>query len=105
NPDNMPAYDLPANKTRMVLRSNTHKVQGFNEITFEDEAGKENQFFHAQKDRTERVLNDRTKRIDRHEVASVGGNRTVEVSGNQKHEIGGSVNTVIGGTGPMATLA
>ncbi len=105
NPDNMPAYDLPANKTRMVLRSNTHKGQGFNEITFEDEAGKENQFFHAQKDRTERVLNDRTKRIDRHEVASVGGNRTVEVSGNQKHEIGGSVNTVIGGTGPMATLA
>ncbi|GAA5619300.1 MULTISPECIES: hypothetical protein [Brucella] len=38
------------------------------------EAGKENQFFHSQKDRTEHVLNDRTKRIDRHEVASVEGN-------------------------------
>lgn len=105
NPANSVPYDLPANKTRMVLRSNTHKGQGFNEITFEDEAGKENQFFHAQKDQTTRVLNDRTKRIDRHEVASIGGNRAVEVSGNQKHEIGGSVNTVVGGTGPMAMMA
>jgi len=105
NPANSVPYDLPANKTRMVLRSNTHKGQGFNEITFEDEAGKENQFFHAQKDQTTRVLNDRTKRIDRHEVASVGGNRAVEVAGNQKHEIGGSVNTVVGGTGPMAVMA
>ncbi|MQW89288.1 type VI secretion system tip protein TssI/VgrG, partial [Sinorhizobium saheli] len=93
NPANPVPYDLPANKTRMVLRSNTHKGQGFNEITFEDEAGRENQFFHAQKDQTTRVLNDRTKRIDRHEVASIGANRAVEVGGNQKHEIGGSMNT------------
>ncbi|ASY66746.1 VgrG protein (plasmid) [Sinorhizobium sojae CCBAU 05684] len=102
NPANPVPYDLPANKTRMVLRSNTHKGQGFNEITFEDEAGRENQFFHAQKDQTTRVLNDRTKRIDRHEIASIGANRAVEVGGNQKHEIGGSMNTVVGGTGPMA---
>ncbi|TWF50073.1 type VI secretion system tip protein TssI/VgrG [Neorhizobium alkalisoli] len=105
NPSNGVPYDLPANKTRMVMRSNTHKGSGFNEMTFEDENGKENMFFHAQKDQTTRVLNDRTKRVDRHEVASVGGNRAVEVSGNQKHEIGGSVNTVVGGTGPMAMLA
>jgi type VI secretion system secreted protein VgrG len=105
NPKNPVPYDLPDNKTRMVLRSNTHKGSGFNEMTFEDENGKENMFFHAQKDQTTRVLNDRTKRIDRHEVASIGGNRAVEVSGNQKHEIGGSVNTVVGGTGPMAMMA
>ena len=102
NPSNGVPYDLPANKTRMVMRSNTHKGTGFNEMTFEDDAGRENMFFHAQKDQTTRVRNDRTKRVDRHEVASIGGNRAVEVSGNQKHEIGGSVNTVVGGTGPMA---
>ncbi len=102
NPANAVPYTLPANKTRMVLRSNTHKGEGFNEITFEDQAGSENLFMHAQKDQTMRVRNDRTKRIDRHEVASVGGNRAVEVAGNQKHEIGGSLNTVVGGTGPMA---
>ncbi len=103
NPSNGVPYDLPANKTRMVMRSNTHKGTGFNEMTFEDDAGRENMFFHAQKDQTTRVRNDRTKRVDRHEVASIGGNRAIEVSGNQKHEIGGSVNTVVGGTGPMAT--
>lgn len=102
NPANAVPYDLPANKTRMVMRSNTHKGTGFNEMSFEDDAGRENMFFHAQKDQTTRVLNDRTKRVDRHEVASVGGNRAVEVSGNQKHEVGGSMNTVVGGTGPMA---
>jgi type VI secretion system secreted protein VgrG len=102
NPSNAVPYDLPGNKTRMVMRSNTHKGTGFNELTFEDDAGRENMFFHAQKDQTTRIRNDRTKRVDRHEVASVGGNRAVEVSGNQKHEIGGSVNTVVGGTGPMA---
>ena len=102
NPSNGVPYDLPANKTRMVMRSNTHKGTGFNEMSFEDDAGRENMFFHAQKDQTTRVRNDRTKRVDRHEIASVGGNRAVEVSGNQKHEIGGSVNTVVGGTGPMA---
>jgi len=105
NPDNMSPYDLPANKTRTVIRSNTYKGKGFNEYSTEDAPGRENQFLHSRKDRTERVLNDRTKRIDRHEVAAVGGNRVVEVNGNQKHEIGGSVNTVVGGTGPMAMMA
>lgn len=102
NPSNGVPYDLPANKTRMVMRSNTHKGSGFNEMTFEDDAGRENMFFHAQKDQTTRVLNDRTKRVDRHEVSAIGANRTVEVGGNQKHEVGGSMNTVVGGTGPMA---
>ena len=95
-------YDLPGNKTKMVLRSNTHKGDGFNELSFEDEKGQENMFFHAQKDQTTRVLNDRIKRVDRHEVAAVGRNRAVEVGGNQKHEIGGSMNTVVGGTGASA---
>ncbi|WP_105428216.1 type VI secretion system tip protein TssI/VgrG [Neorhizobium sp. T6_25] len=102
NPSNGVPYDLPANKTRMVMRSNTHKGNGFNEMTFEDDAGRENMFFHAQKDQTTRVLNDRTKRVDRHEVSAIGSNRTVEVGGNQKHEVGGSMNTVVGGTGPAA---
>jgi type VI secretion system secreted protein VgrG len=102
NPQQKVPYELPANKTRTTLRSNTHKGQGFNELSFEDDAGRENMFLHAQKDRTERVLNDRVKRIDRHEVASVGGNRAVEVASNQKTEIGGSMNVTVGGTGAGA---
>jgi type VI secretion system secreted protein VgrG len=102
NAERMPPYRLPDNKTRMVMRSNTHKGVGFNEITFEDEAGWENVFHHAQKDQAVRVLNNRTERIDAHAVTSVGQNRTVEVGGNQKHEVGGSLNLTVGGTGALA---
>jgi type VI secretion system secreted protein VgrG len=102
NPQQSVPYGLPANKTRMTFRSNTHKGQGFNEFSMEDEAGKENFFQHAQKDMTTRVLNDRTKRVDRHEVSSIGANRAVEVGGNHKQEIGGSMNLTVGGTGAGA---
>jgi type VI secretion system secreted protein VgrG len=102
NADNMVPYDLPTNKTRTVLRSNTYKGTGFNEYSTEDAPGRENQFFHAQKDQTTRVLNNRTKRVDSNEVASIGANRAVEVGGNQKHEIGGSMNLTVGGTGAGA---
>ncbi|KQO72667.1 hypothetical protein ASF22_13170 [Methylobacterium sp. Leaf87] len=102
NPNNPVPYDLPANKTRMTFRSDTHKGKGFNEMSLEDDAGRENMFFHAQKDHTTRVLNDKTKRVDANEVASIGANRSVEVARNQTHEIGGSMNLTVGGTGATA---
>jgi type VI secretion system secreted protein VgrG len=95
-------YDLPANKTRMVWRSNTHKGNGFNELSFEDKNGKQNVFMHAQKDKTTRVLDTHTERVDKHQISSVGSNRAVEVGGNQKTEVGGSMNITVGGTGGAA---
>ena len=99
NGKNDAPYPLPAHKTKAIFRSNTHKGTGFNEMTFEDEKGVENMFFHAQKDQTTRILNNRTARVDRHDVYSVGGSRSIEVAENQKHEIGGSFNLTVGGTG------
>ncbi len=102
NPQQRVPYSLPAQKTRMVMRSKSHKSQGANEQTFEDATGNENYFEHAQKDRTGRVLNNHTHRVDAHHVTSVGQNQSVEVGGNHKTEVGGSVNTTVGGTGPAA---
>lgn len=99
NPANAVPYDLPANKTRMVMRSNTHKGTGFNEMSFEDEAGKENMFFHAQKDQTVKVLNNRVKRVDSHQVESVGQNKSIDVGQNHQEKIGGSMNLTVGGGG------
>ncbi len=101
-PEQPVPYDLPANKTRMVMRSNSYKSKGFNEMTFEDATGAENLFVHAQKDHTTRILNNQTSRTDANQVASVGANRAVEVAQNQTHEIGGSMNLTVGGTGPGA---
>lgn len=76
---NMPPYKLPDHKTKMVLRSDSHKGGGYNEISFEDEAGQENMFFHAQKDQTFKVLNNRAKRVENNQVESVGNNKNIEV--------------------------
>ncbi|TLP52663.1 MULTISPECIES: type VI secretion system tip protein TssI/VgrG, partial [Pseudomonas] len=48
--DQLPPYDLPDHKTRMTIKSQTHKGDGFNELRFEDELGRQEVFIHAQKD-------------------------------------------------------
>lgn len=100
NGEKMTAYDLPANKTRMVLRSNTHKGVGFNEVSFEDENSKQKVLMHAQKDMTHKVLNNQTARVDNSMATSVGAHQAVAVGGNSNNEVGGSQTNVVGGTGP-----
>ena len=102
NPQQRVPYGLPAQKTRMVMRSNTYKGDGFNEFTMEDQPGAERMHMHAQHDHTIKVGNNQTERVDAHQVQSVGGSRSVEVAGHQKHEIGGSMNLTVGGTGLAA---
>ncbi|WP_323643837.1 type VI secretion system tip protein VgrG, partial [Pectobacterium carotovorum] len=55
---NRPPYDLPAHKTRTVLRTETHQGEGFNELRFEDQAGQEEIYIHGQKDLKALVEND-----------------------------------------------
>lgn len=47
---NQPPYELPANNTCLVLRTETHQGDGYNELRFEDQAGKEEIYVRAQKD-------------------------------------------------------
>ena len=49
---NVPPYKLPGGRTRMVIKSKTHKGTGFNELRFEDENNKQEIFIHAEKDQT-----------------------------------------------------
>ncbi|WP_407333317.1 type VI secretion system tip protein TssI/VgrG [Enterovibrio sp. 27052020O] len=60
---NVPPYPLPANKTRTVLRTETHQGEGFNELRFEDQADNEEIYVHAQKDMNLLVENDRKDNI------------------------------------------
>ncbi|APX11587.1 type VI secretion system Vgr family protein [Tateyamaria omphalii] len=92
-------YELPANKTKSVMRTNSHKSSGHNEITFEDATGEEDMFFHAQKDQTIKVLHNRAKRVDNDQVESVGSNKAIDVSLNHQESIGGSMNLSVGGGG------
>ncbi|MEQ9854660.1 MULTISPECIES: type VI secretion system tip protein VgrG [Pectobacterium] len=97
-------YPLPANKTRTSLRTSTHKGAGFNELRFEDQAGQEEVFIHAQKDMNTVVLNNRSTTVTADHTENVGGNQAVsvikdqstEIQGQQTIAISGSRSTVVG---------
>ena len=99
NARNRPPYKLPEHKTRMTIKSDTHKGKGFNELRFEDEAGREEVFIHAQKDRNEKVRNNHTERIDNNWVQSVGNHKVVEVDGSHSESVHGSMAVHIGRSG------
>ncbi|MCU0800605.1 MAG: type VI secretion system tip protein VgrG [Rhodobacteraceae bacterium] len=105
NGKNGAPYDLPANKTRTVWRSNTHQGSGHNEISFEDEAGKEDLFFHAQKDMTQKVLNNMSTNVQANRVSTIGQNDTTTVTGSHVVRVGKSSSTTIGGGGPALLKA
>ncbi|MCF6345431.1 MAG: type VI secretion system tip protein VgrG [Thiomicrorhabdus sp.] len=60
---NVPPYELPAHKTRMTIRSKTHKGDGFNELRFEDEKGKEEVFIQAEKDYKRLIKNNEESEV------------------------------------------
>ncbi|KGJ01656.1 hypothetical protein IT41_19575, partial [Paracoccus halophilus] len=96
NGKNDAPYPLPAHKTKAVWRSKTHKGEGFNEISFEDENGREKVYMHAQRDHEIHVEHDRSKRVDRNQLESVGSNKTIEVGNNHHEVIGGNMTLMVG---------
>ncbi|MCL6353309.1 type VI secretion system Vgr family protein [Pectobacterium polaris] len=97
-------YPLPANKTRTSLRTSTHKGAGFNELRFEDQAGQEEVFIHAQKDMNTVVLNNRStgvgadhaENVGRDQISVIGRHQILNVVENQGTEIQGAQKVIIG---------
>ncbi|MGO7990418.1 type VI secretion system tip protein TssI/VgrG [Rhizobium leguminosarum] len=96
NPANAVPYTLPANKTKSTFRTQTHKGTGFNEMSFEDENGREEIYMHAQRDHRIHVENSRSKRIDNNQAESIGHNKTIEVGNNHHEVIGGNMTLMVG---------
>ncbi len=82
--DNLPPYKLPANKTRMSIKSKTHKGKGYNELRFEDAKGKEQVYVHAQKDQDLIIENDRREHIRHDRDLRVNNDRAEDI-GNDSH--------------------
>ena len=80
-------YPLPANKTKMTIKSNTHKGTGFNELRFEDEAGQEEVFIHAQKDQNNVVLNNETTEVGVNRTEHVGNNETITIDNDRTETV------------------
>jgi len=84
----MPPYSLPDEKTKSTIKSDSVDGSGFNEIRFEDKAGEEEIFIHAQKDMNTVVENNRSNQVGSGDSLSVGGSRTVSVGKDETTTIG-----------------
>lgn len=102
---NKTPYKLPDNKTRMTIKSQTHKGKGYNELRFEDEANKEEVFMHAQKDHntiiendeTHHIKHDRAKTVDNDQSETIGVNKSIQVGSNHNESIGSNKTLNVGG--------
>ncbi|QSQ12499.1 type VI secretion system Vgr family protein [Myxococcus landrumensis] len=98
NGHNPPPLSLPDEKTKSTLRSSSSPGgDGFNELRFEDAAGSEEVFFHAQKDFNIVVENDKSQKVGGNETLRVEKDRSREVLGNQKLSVGKDDSSVVGG--------
>jgi type VI secretion system secreted protein VgrG len=104
NGKNTPPYALPDDKTKSTIKTNsTPGGNGYNELRFEDAAGEEEVFIHAQKDMNEVVENNHTRSVGADETISVGGNRTKSVDVNETITIKGHQMITINGEGDHAS--
>jgi type VI secretion system secreted protein VgrG len=86
NADQMPTYDLPANKAISGIKSRSTKGAGtenYNELRFEDEKGKELLYIHSEKNEQEVIENDQSVSVGNDSVESIGNDATQSV-GNDK---------------------
>ena len=122
NPQTMPPYTLPDEKTKSTIKSNsTTGGGGFNEFRFEDKKGEEQIFIHGQKDQDIRIRNDRRELIgnDRHlivkrdkrekverdkhviierdQISEIKRDQHLKISGKEATEVTGNISLKVGG--------
>ncbi|MBY7806775.1 type VI secretion system tip protein VgrG [Vibrio fluvialis] len=85
---NTAPYTLPDNKTKTVLRTETHQGQGYNELSLEDQAGSEQIYLHAQKDFDGLIENDHTRVIKHDKHLTVENDRFTQIKNNQHLTVG-----------------
>jgi type VI secretion system secreted protein VgrG len=101
NPQTMPPYTLPDEKTKSTIKTNSSKGGGgFNEFRFEDKKGSEQIFVHAEKNQDIRVKNDCMELIkhDRHLIVEndqyekVKKDKHLQVMGDHNEKITGTMS-------------
>ena len=108
NAEQMPPWNLPANKTQSGVLTRSSKggsAENANCIRFEDLKGEEQLFIHAEKnqdievenDETHWVGRDREKTIDRDETVVVKHDRTEDVGNNETISIVKNRTETVGG--------
>lgn len=103
---NMPPYDLPAQKTKSVIKSaSSPDSGGVNEIRFEDKSGEEQFFIHAEKTLDTRVKGQSREFVGgkRHlivkedDLEMVEKDKHLTVKGDHNEKVDGTISITAGG--------
>lgn len=94
---NTAPYVLPDHKTKTILRSETHQGEGYNELSFEDQAGSEQIYLHAQKDFDAIVENDSTTVVKHDQHLTVENDSFSQVKNNQHQTVGNEQREAVTG--------
>jgi type VI secretion system secreted protein VgrG len=98
NANNALPYALPDEKTKSTIKSNKSiGGGGFNELRFEDKAGSEEIYTHAQKDYNEVVEHDHNTLVHANQTNEVDGDQDQTVHGNQDERVDGTQDMSVGG--------
>jgi len=97
NGEAMPPWALPDNKSRSGIKTKSYKGTGFNEISFQDKAGSEELYIHAQKDQTELIEHDRVEQVGNEHHLTVGKDSLEDIEGDHHVNVGGDRNETVGG--------
>ena len=97
NGQNQPPYPLPAEKTKTTLKSNSSPGGGgSNELRFEDQAGAEEVYLHAQRTFNAVVGADMSLSVGGSESDSISANRSTTVGANDSTTVGANHSTTVG---------
>ncbi|KAA5994736.1 type VI secretion system Vgr family protein [Pantoea sp. M_10] len=89
NEASMPPWALPAAATQMgfLSRSKDGTADTANALRFEDKAGEEQVWLHAEKNMDTEVENDETHSVGSNRTKTIGGNETTEVKKNRTETV------------------
>src|SRR5262249_38088579 len=96
NAETMPPIHLPDDKSKSTIRSSSSPGDSsFNELRFEDAAGSEEVYLHAQKDLTMVVEHDKDQEVRGKEKLVVRKDRSREIQQNQQLLVKGNDDSTI----------
>jgi type VI secretion system secreted protein VgrG len=91
-----PPFSLPGEMTRSGMKSQTHKGSGFNEMSMDDTAGKEQIRVNAQHDMNTAVGNDQTLIVNNNRKMDIVNNDALQVGNNSTESVGNNKDVKIG---------
>jgi len=100
NGENRPPYALPDEKTKSTIRSSSSPGgEGHNELTFEDAAGQEELFLHAQRNLREVVRAAHSTSVGASQTLGVGKDQTITVGADRQVSVRGNQTVIVEGEG------